>query len=96
MQEIVGIQIKGTIYTGIEALRAAKLHKSWERLITKDIAKFMQSCDLGRNWEMLGQAPILFIIKDDNTYDVPADTLLGAHIPNKQKTDFIKDKKILE
>lgn len=62
-QEIIGFLINNIIYTGRDALNMVKLTKSYDKVITKDMAKFMAACDLGVNWERLAKAPIILIME---------------------------------
>jgi hypothetical protein len=70
--EIVGIRIKtdtsDAIWMGIDAIMAAKYHGNFYDLVTREVAKLMDSFDLGPSWTKLANSPTLFTVDDDGNF----------------------------
>lgn len=69
MKKIVGIKIKGHIYTGLKALQVAQIMGDYEELVCKKRALLMQACDVGPFWNELPNKPVLFIESDDGNIE---------------------------
>lgn len=58
--QIIGIMINGTVYSGNQALIAFKQSKNFQQLISKALVRLMVNCDMGNNWERLLEMPVIF------------------------------------